>query len=270
MSKNNISILGSGWLGLPLSDALEQAGHRVYLSTRCHNKEKQLSDQGKNMFQLTVDPNQLQGDFASFLQSDILIVNIPPDRKSNQSDQFRHMLPLIEQSSVEKVIFVSSTSVYRNNNGWVKEDNGDELQSHPLLIEEQRFGKSNKFKTIVVRMAGLIGGKRHPGRFFSNKKISNAEAPVNLIHRADCIQIIQQLLYSPSAEGIYNACSDTHPTKGDFYGTATSSLGFKLPEIEVAQTLDFKKVSNAKIKKELQYRFKHPDLMQLLEDENWY
>ena len=111
MSNNSISILGSGWLGLPLSDALEQSGHRVYLSTRCHNKEKQLSDQGKNMFQLTVDPTQLQGDFASFLQSDVLIVNIPPDRKNSQPGQFSQILPLIEQSSVEKVILVSSTSV---------------------------------------------------------------------------------------------------------------------------------------------------------------
>ena len=119
-------------------------------------------------------------------------------------------------------------------------------------------------------MAGLIGGNRHPGRFFSNKKINNAKAAVNLIHRTDCIQIIQQLLHSQSAEGIYNACTDLHPSKGTFYGAATVSLGFKRPEMEFASTADFKKVSNNKLKKQLQYSFRHPDLMQLLEDENWY
>ena len=52
-----------------------------------------------------------------------------------------------------------------------------------------------KFNTTVIRFGGLIGYDRMPGKFLTGKKdLPNGDAPVNLIHRDDCVQIIYQII----------------------------------------------------------------------------
>ena len=94
MSKPSISILGCGWLGFPLAQSLVSEGFKVNGSTQTESKLTQLTEAGIHAFHLRLSPHEIQGDIAHFLQSDILILNIPPGRRNpNVSTDFPQTIP---------------------------------------------------------------------------------------------------------------------------------------------------------------------------------
>jgi hypothetical protein len=53
------------------------------------------------------------------------------------------------------------------------------------------FCSNSRFKTTVLRFGGLIGEDRNPFKFIAGREnMDNPDAPINLIHQADCIGII--------------------------------------------------------------------------------
>lgn len=250
-----ISILGSGWLGLPLAKHLVRQGYEVKASTRTAERFEAIKACAAKPF--VVDIDHLVGDVEIFLQADILIINIT----SKNTAAFKSLISKIKTSPVKKVIFVSSTSVYKNTNGIVSEsDNAEDINSALYQIE-CLFRSNHYFQTTVVRFAGLIGYNRHPGRFFGGRKIPQPDAPVNLIHRDDCISILDKIIQREVWGEVFNACSDTHPSKRDFYSYASSNLGLLAPEFERTTETKYKIISNEKIKQLLEYRFIHADLL---------
>ncbi|BDS14787.1 Rossmann-fold NAD(P)-binding domain-containing protein [Aureispira anguillae] len=270
MKGRRISVLGSGWLGAALVAILEAKGSSVLISTTSSEKCNQLKGEGKQAFTIKVQSEEIIGDIESFLDSEILIINIPPNRAELEKEQFASLLPLIEKSSIQKVLFVSSTAVYPNLNRVLKEDEKIENKTHHLYKSEQLLLNNLHFKTTVVRMAGLVGGERHPGRFFrKHGVIRNAEAPVNLIHREDCLQIMLQIMLQDVWGEVFNACADEHPPKNVFYPTAAAAIGMPVPLCEAADSPSFKIIDNTKIKEQLSIHFKYPDLLRLIKEDKW-
>jgi len=99
--------------------------------------------------------------------------------------------------------------------------------------------------------------------------IKNGNAPVNLIHRVDCIKIIEQIIEQNVWGHTFNACSDTHPLKNDFYTIAAKSIGLDAPKVDLVGESEFKIVDNQKIKEQLQLQLNYPDVLALLEKDNW-
>jgi len=256
---NTISILGSGWLGLPLARHLIKAGYIVNASTTSEGRIENLISIGANPF--IVDIDVLPGNLENFLRANTLIINIP----SKNIDGFGRLIQEIEKSDIEKVLFVSSTSVYEDTNKTIVESDGVESIRSPLLTIENLFRYSDKFKTTIVRFGGLIGYSRKPGMFFSQgKPVNNPDAYVNLIHRDDCIGIISRIIEHEVWGEVFNCCADTHPTKREFYTHAARAIGRPAPEFVNTDTKSFKIISNQKVKELLNYTFKHPDLMRTL------
>ncbi len=54
-----------------------------------------------------------------------------------------------------------------------------------------------------LRLAGLVGPGRHPGRFFAGKTAPDGEHGVNLVHLQDVIGAITLLLQAPKGGHIY-------------------------------------------------------------------
>jgi len=207
-----------------------------------------------------VDIERLSSNLQVFLQANILIINIP----SKSIDSFIGLLKEIEKSEVGKLLFVSSTSVYENKNKTISESDSEESITSPLLTIENLFRNSSKIKTTIVRFGGLIGYSRNPGKFFNNERIvHNPDSNVNLIHRDDCIGIISQIVEQEVWGEIFNCCADTHPTKREFYTQAAKSIRFPIPKFEDSGSVSFKIISNQKVKRYLNYKFLHDDLMNI-------
>ena len=249
-----ISVLGSGWLGLPLTKYLSKKGYQAKTSTRSSVRAKQISEQGVDV--CVFDIEKISESESSFLDADILIVNIT----SKNLQAFSELIAEIEKSSIQNVLFISSTSVYPNLNKVITEDDGLELEDSKLFQIENIFRKNKNFKTSILRLSGLIGYCRHPGNWFSTRAISQADAPVNLIHRDDCIGIIYSIISQNAWGDVYNGTADTHPSKRKFYSYAKKLLHQPIPNCLESDVLEYKIISNHKTKYILSYEMKHPDL----------
>ena len=254
-----ISLLGSGWLGLALAQYFQHKKFQVKASTRSTHRMGELRASGVHPY--LIDIKDLSGSIKSFLDCDVLIINIT----SKNSASFTGLIRSIEASEIRKLLFVSSSSVYLNTNQTVSESSGMEDSNNPLYKIEEQFQSSTHFQTTVVRMAGLIGSDRHPGRFFnSDKPIQQPDAPVNLIHQTDCVNIISRIVEQGVWGEIFNASADTHPTKRDFYTQAKVCLGQQPPQFIESDSVVFKIIDNQKVKQVLNYEFVHADLMSLV------
>ena len=253
-----ISILGAGWLGLPLAQHFVSLGYQVKASTTSENRIDELARAGADAF--IVDILNLTDDVQRFLDSNILIVNIT----SKELLAYQEFIRCINASKIENVLYVSSTSVYENTNLDATERDGNLSDTSVIRTIEDLFKSSNGFKTTILRLAGLIGPKRHPGRFFrAGKMVRYPESPVNLIHRDDCIGIIDKIIELAAWGEIFNGCADTHPSKREFYSFAAGMIQQDIPVFANDNDQLFKLVRNEKVKQELQYSFKHPDLMKI-------
>ncbi|MEN0047587.1 MAG: SDR family oxidoreductase [Bacteroidota bacterium] len=264
-----VSILGCGWLGLPLGKFLVEKGFKVKGSTTSLDKLSTLSAAGIESFHLAAKPHTIEGkNIAEFFESDLLILNIPPGRRNEhvEKDHPAQIQTIIKYTKAEHILFISSTGVYGDTNAIAKE--GDELaptrKSTKALVKVEQYLQSLEDKKVtILRMSGLVGGDRKAGRFFAGKQgVSDPEKPVNMVHREDCIRVIHQVIVQEKWGEIYNVCADEHPSKKAFYIAQTGQLGLELPIFTESTRKDsYKIVSNEKVKRELNYQFLHPDPM---------
>lgn len=263
----NISILGTGWLGLPLAKKLLEEKHIVKGSVTSQEKMQQLRDAGITPFQIKVFTEGVQGDLTSFLaHSEMLIIDIPPGLRSDPEADFvgkiGRIMDYIEKSPIEKVIFVSSTSVYKDKENFPEyteenKPNGTPEAAKQLISSERMLLKNKHFQTTVIRFGGLIGPGRHPVNYLANKTgIKNPKAPVNLIQQKDCIEIINEVIKKESWNTIFNAVYPDHPTKEDYYTKTAEEMNLNLPGFEQSAVSKGKKISSVNLKEVLGYEFK--------------
>jgi len=266
----SVSIMGCGWLGFPLAEYLIKKKYSVKGSTTSAEKIDKLLAAGIDAFIITSTP-KLNEEVDKFFDSEVLIINIPPGGADNKpeyhSNQITFIKSAIEKSVINKVVFVSSTSVYNENNFSVIETdtlNPKSTSGKALLAAENILLNSNKFQTTVVRFGGLIGPGRNPGKFLVRRKnVSGGNTPINLIHRDDCIEIIYQIIVQNIWGEIFNAVSDSHPSKKEFYTKAALSVKLVPPHFN-DENLNFKIIDSSKLKQRLKYNFIHPDILKTL------
>lgn len=268
-----ISILGCGWLGLPLAKSLIEKGFSVNGSTTSVEKIAVLENAGIHPFLVSLSAVEVSDEtkisIENFLEnSEILIIDIPPklrgDSKENFVAKIQNIIPFIEKSSVEKVIFVSSTSVYADDNSIITEEtipNPDTESGRQLLEAEQLLQSNKNFQTTIVRFGGLIGEDRHPIKFLAGRKnIENPEGPINLIHQADCIGIIEAIYETNSWQETYNAVTPCHPIRKEYYTHKAIELNLPLPEFDESKISIGKTILSDKVEAFLNYEFKNKTL----------
>ncbi|NNT70947.1 SDR family oxidoreductase [Flavobacterium sp. IMCC34852] len=262
----NISILGCGWLGLPLAKSLIAKGFSVKGSTTSLEKISLLQNAGINPFLLTLSEEEISGNMDSFLSdSDILIIDIPPKLRGNSGENFvakiEQIIPFIEKSTVNKVLFVSSTSVYADDNSVITEATQPQpdTESGKQIKEAEQLLQSNaNFKTTVIRFGGLIGEDRHPIRFLAGRQqLENPDGPINLIHQTDCIGIIDRIIARDCFGETFNAVAPFHPTRKNYYTQKAKALGLSLPEFDHSKTSVGKTILSDKIETFLGYEFQN-------------
>ena len=283
MAKNNnnmkkINILGCGWLGLPLAKALIKNGFSVKGSTTSEDKMTLLQDVGINPFLISLESDGVSGNCTDFLkESEILIIDIPPKLRGNNAvnplesvfvKKMQHLIPHIEKSTVKNVLFVSSTSVYPEDNSIITEDstlNPETESGKQLVVVEKLLQNNNNFKTTIVRFGGLIGEDRHPIPFLAGKRnLENPKAPINLIHQLDCIGIILRIICHTEQIEVFgetfNAVAPFHPSREEYYTQKAIDFGLELPQFNLESPTFGKTILSTKVETVLGYTFVKPNL----------
>lgn len=266
-----VAIVGLGWLGMPLAMALTSRGYQVVGSKTTPDGVDAARMCGIDCYPLVFLP-EMQCDAAdldTLLNVDALIITLPARRTVEGSElYFQAVQQLVDSAlahNVRRIIFTSSTSVYGEGSGTMREDS----PLHPVspsgkvLAElENWFHRLPNTSVDVLRLAGLVGADRHPGRFMAGKtNVQGGKSGVNLVHQDDVIAAMILLLSLPKGGHIYNLCAPAHPAKQQFYPVLARQLN--LPEPQFAETAeDAKKgkvIDGNRICKELGFEYQHPD-----------
>jgi nucleoside-diphosphate-sugar epimerase len=264
-----ISILGCGWLGLPLAKALVKNEYLVSGSTTSIEKIAVLENAGIEPFLIVLSENKTIGNLTEFLaDSEILIIDVPPKLRGSETENFvskiRNIIPFIEKSAVQKVLFISSTSVYNDDDAYVTEETiaRPATESGKQLLETEQLLQSNiNFKTTILRFGGLIGEDRHPVKFLAGREnLENPNAPINLIHQEDCIGIINAILSQQVWGETFNAVTPYHPTRAEYYTQKAVELNLALPKFTTDSNSNRKIILSDYLETVLKYTFTQPNL----------
>ena len=256
-----ISVIGCGWLGLPLAKQMVSNGYTVKGTTTSADKLTTLEQHGIDAYQLLLEGNQLTVSDPSIFDCDIAYINIPPRRRIAHIEtryplEISTLLSKLDEKT--KIIFISSTGVYPDNQQIQAEEVEPNAtkQSGIGLVAAEKHVRNGFYNWVILRLSGLAGRNREPGRWFSGKKdIPNGLNPVNMVHLDDCIALSQQIIRSSDInQKIYNVCADKHPTKIDFYNAQCEKLSIEKPQFK-RELGPHKVVKNDLVKKETGYRF---------------
>lgn len=270
MENKTISILGCGWLGLPLAKNMVSQGLQVKGSTTRGDKILELQRVGIDPYVVSITDMELSVSDALFFDSQILFVNFPPRRISGIEEyypaQFDLLLEYVRNTKVRKIIFASSTSVYPNTGGIVDETctlPADKASGKAIQLVEKMIMKAYP-ASVVIRFGGLVGADRNPGRFLAGKKnLKNGNVPINLIHLDDCIRIVSAVVFQ-SVEGVvFNAVMPQHSTRKEFYTKAAVAGGFAVPEFSDEEDDGYKIVRSSFLEK-MDYTFLYKSPLDIL------
>lgn len=234
-----IGVLGCGWLGYPLAKTLLSEGFKVRGTTTTDEKLEKLKKEGIEPFYVKLNENDILGDIKSFLDDlDLVILNIPPKLKrppfENYVQKIKILQTAIEQSKVKNLLFVSSISVYGDNEGDITEETLPKPvteSAKQLLNAESLLFENGLFKTTIVRFGGLINEKRHPIRSLSGKTgLTNGQELINLIHLGDCIGLILEIIQGHYWNKVVNGVYPYHPTKHEYYTSEAEKKGLLAPK----------------------------------------
>lgn len=246
-----ISIIGCGWLGLPLGKYLSEKKFLIKGSTTHTEKLATLEENGIEPYLLKLNPQLECGYVDNFLSSDVLIINIPPKVSIQKTDahveQIANLLKTVENSPVKKIIYISSTSVYPELNREVAEEDvvTPEASTSPTMVKAENLLKDFSAEVTILRSAGLMGYDRIPAKYFAGwKGLTTGDIPVNYIHRDDVIRIIETVIEKDIWGDTFNIVSPIHPIRKEIYARNCEELGFEMPEFVKAPTPHPYKVIN--------------------------
>jgi len=256
---NDISIIGLGWLGLPLAKQLIASGYQVRGSVTSIEKQQQLATElpDLNVQCWLADQPAVLPDT---LLAPVMIITIPPGKLSDYFLALQSVVLQAKQRGVERLIYISSTSVY-GGTGHCDETTPlqPETAQAATLVQVEHYVQQAGFPCWnILRPSGLIGPGRYPGRFLSGKTLDAGGRVVNLVHQCDVIGAIMALLAQPCS-GIFNLASPDHPTRAAFYQQACQLAGLPVPQFSDMND-DGKMINAEKVETELGFHYQVRDL----------
>ncbi|AFM03862.1 UDP-glucose/GDP-mannose dehydrogenase family, NAD binding domain protein [Bernardetia litoralis DSM 6794] len=295
----SISILGCGWLGLETAKFFVEKGIQVNGSTTSKEKIENLEKKGIKPFHLELNKkninkfkNNSNEFFKDFFETDICLINIPPPKENKEfyktQMEFIATHLLKNKKATKKIIFISSTSIYKNTlqlsvslRTTQLESFEDDVQTLEKANRKDIFeaenvfiqaSKTNDLDVVILRAGGLMGGKRIAGKYFTGKKdLNTGQIPVNFIHRQDLINIIylisektdkKSLLIDKKCNKyeVFNVVCPIHPIRQKVYQKNAKEYNFEAPTFKNNnQTSDYKIINSNKLEKILGYEFIYPN-----------
>ena len=232
-----ISIIGLGWIGTPTANLLKDS-FQVIGSTTTSEKQEKLLSEGIDAIRFSLNPHPEGDGFNALFQSEIVIVNIPPRSRTGDGafhlEQIKYLKSLLNNSPVKKVIFVSSTGVYPNENieGKYTEDFPVTLANtgHDTIVRAEQMMESDRnYDLTVVRFGGLLGDDRIPLRYFTGKDNVAGHTRVNFIHRSDAAKVLAWIVEKDLWNETFNGVAPHHPLRRELYQKISEETGIAPP-----------------------------------------
>ncbi|XP_044509885.1 protein YeeZ isoform X2 [Mangifera indica] len=280
-------ILGMGFIGQIFAQELKNEGWVVSGTCTTDIKKEKLQERGFDVFLFNANkPEQRILDALKHYSH--LLVSIPPI--VGVGDPMLQHMELLRSTLVDGHLqwlgYLSSTGVYGNCGGaWVDEEYPakptTELGKLRLAAEERWLNLAHDLglSAQVFRLGGIYG----PGRsavdtivkqvpLSESQKLRSSGQYTSRIHVDDICQVLKASIQKPSSGNIYNVVDDYPAPREEVFAYALDLIEEKWSgtykeskSMEEAEPFGKKgslrgekRVSNARIKKELSVRLLHP------------
>ncbi|WP_400190629.1 NAD(P)H-binding protein [Hymenobacter sp. B81] len=266
-----VAVLGCGWLGLPLARALTQAGHAVAGSTTSPDKLPLLAAAGIRGHVLRLGAETRAAEVRPVLAgAQVLVLNVPPGQRRDAAPDpaaypalLQPVADALADSSVRQVIFISSTGVYADEPRRMTEADAlaaPDAASGLLRAEWLLQQPGRPWLATVLRLGGLMGPGRAPGRFLAGRtELPQPAAPVNMLHLADALGVVQAIVHQQAWGPTFNVCAPAHPSRQSFYTAAADFLRLPAPRFLSGDQRGGKYIDTTALHEQLRYEFRHPD-----------
>lgn len=250
------TILGTGWLGFELAKAFKD-DYLIKASSRNEEKIKMYEEEGFSSYIL----NENNLDFLDeLLNTNYLFVNFPPSKFDDYLGFLEKIYSHKKIKNIEKIIFISSTSIYPNIEGFFDEDFKIEDSSSKIVFEAENLVLNRS--DIIFRVSALVGANRVSGRRLSNKIVEYPKSVINFVHRNDVIDATKFVIVN-NIDGIFNLCSKEHPTKEELYSFNSKKFHFDSPIFSDNKEFLNRIIDGSKIEK-LGFLYKHNNAFDLI------
>ena len=232
MTTRALAVVGTGWLGGAVVADCAGAGWDVLATYRGAGTREQIIQAGARPVPLDL-PEETGAFLAQLPARWPVLMTLPPGGRRLGAAATPRYLALLEALAPalagRHVIYTSSTGVYGDARGPTDEHcpRAPATDSGRAVAAAEDWLSERCYRLTILRLAGLYGPGRHPGRFYGgrpDRPIPAADAPVNLVHRADAVAAVRAVA-ERQLTGTYNVCAAAHPPKGDFYAAAAGRLG---------------------------------------------
>ncbi|WP_151088744.1 NAD(P)-binding domain-containing protein [Hymenobacter baengnokdamensis] len=270
---STVAVLGCGWLGMPLAKKLLAQGHRVLGSTTTAEQVPLLAAAGIEPQLLQLGSSFTLADEASLThwlsQADTLVLNVPPRAAvaGGYPTLLRPVHRAVAAARLKAVLFVSTTGVYPDEPRIMRETDAistRDAASDVLRTEGHFVPRYGQWQSSVVRLGGLFGPDRAPGRFLAGRRdLPQGDAPTNLLHLTDAVGVLSTIIGQQIWGHTLNVCALQHPLRRDFYPAAAAYLGLEPPTFQATGS-GGKTVDSSRLRALFPYTFQHDDVLAAL------
>ena len=166
-----------------------------------------------------------------------------------------------------RTVVLGSTSAYEVSDhsaeyppSWIDESASIDLTKSRVQSEEYL---REYHGAIVLRVAGIYGPGRNPLDWIRQGRVGLSRKYVNLIHVEDLAAICLAAIEKGKPGEAYNVSDGTPYLWSEICATAQQRWGVAATAVKEDRSSG-KRISNAKLRTELGYTLKHPDLFEAL------
>ncbi len=269
--RRRIVIVGCGYVGHALGEALLAAGHDVTGTTTSPERVADLAAAGIKPH--VVDAHDARRLTELFRGVDTVFATLAAGRGGDYRRVYAEGLSCIAEACRSagpgRLVYTSSTSVYAQDDGSRVDESSpaaptDANGAALLAAERAVLGFTSDVCGTALRLGGIYG----PGRDLTARirhaagtRRSDGRHVVNLVHRDDIVSALTRLLQHPY-HGVLNLVDDNPISRQELYDGVLHQLGLDTvtwddPPDDQPGGLG-KRVANDLIKRTLQISLKHP------------
>lgn len=285
----NLFCFGIGYTALTLSHRLMAEGVEVQGTCRSHEKQTWLAGQGVKAW--LFDRGRPLSNISTLLgEYDAVLISIPPDSEGDPVHDL-YGSQIAAMPYLKWLGYLSTTGVYGNRDGGLVDETSEIRPSgargqRRAAAETawQALAHGNQLPLHIFRLAGIYGPGRNALVNLIQGSARRIDAPGQIFsraHVADIATVLEGSMRRPNPGAIYNVCDDLPSAPTEVVEFAASLLNRPPPPLQKLEDanlsamarsfyLDNKRVSNQRMKEELQVTLRYPDyrigLRALLQD----
>jgi len=274
-----VLIVGCGYIGLPLGAELVKEGHEVFGLRRSAGAAAALETAGVNPLVADITRPETLRDIPAGYDWVVNCVSASGGSATEYRAVYlqgtRNLIEWLSPRPPQKFVYTSSTCVYGQTDGSVVTETSPTTpvaETAKILVAAERVlldASARGFPAVILRLAGIYG----PDRGYWFKQFLSGEARIegdgsrilNMVHRDDVIGAILAALKSAPPGEIYNVADDEPVTQLALFQWLSKKLGRAMPPASSdgssalgKRQATNKAVSNLKLERALNYRFKYP------------